>query len=117
MMKYPNIAEIRKKNNLSQQDIADVINEPKRTYAAWERGENSIPIEVLVKLADYYGVTIDYLLGRDPLQIKRLDKMPAAPPDGYGRVEIELPEHVTEEEQEDALRSLIRQIVREEIHK
>lgn len=64
-MKLPLMAELRKQKNLKQQNVADAIGEEKRTYAAWERGENNIPLDALVKIADFYGVPTDYLLGHD----------------------------------------------------
>lgn len=64
-MKLPLIAELRKQRNLKQQEVADAIGEQKRSYAAWERGENNVPIDALIKIADFYGVPTDYLLGHD----------------------------------------------------
>lgn len=53
------------KNGDTQESIAEKIRVPKRTYASWERGERAIPYDSLVTIADMYGVSIDYLLGRE----------------------------------------------------
>lgn len=54
----------RKKLHKNQTDIANILNIKREVYARYERGENELPIRHLIKLADFYGVTTDYLLGR-----------------------------------------------------
>ncbi len=54
---------LREYNNLKQQDIADILRVPKPTYAHWEQLINGMPLNTCNTLANYYGVSVDYLLG------------------------------------------------------
>ena len=56
---------LRKGKDLNQTQIAAVLRISQRGYSKYETGENKIPPEVLLRLADFYGVSVDYLLGRD----------------------------------------------------
>lgn len=59
------LKEIRKKFNLTQQDIAKILNIPKTTYSNYEQGVSDPTTLILVTLADYYKVSLDELIGRD----------------------------------------------------
>ena len=59
------IKELRKQNNKTQQEIAEFLNMTQVTYGRYELGVHEPTLETLCKLADYYGVTVDYLIGRD----------------------------------------------------
>ena len=61
---YKNILYLRKRNKSTQSELAEYLNVTQTTYSKYERGAIKIPIEIFVKLADYYGVSIDYLVGR-----------------------------------------------------
>lgn len=61
---YPRIRELREDADLSQTKVGKAINLHQRTYAYYESGERMIPPEVLCALADFYKVSVDYLLGR-----------------------------------------------------
>lgn len=63
-MKYERIRALRKERNLTQAQVGLRINVTGRTYAYYESGERMIPPAVLCALADLYGVSVDYLLGR-----------------------------------------------------
>lgn len=63
-MKYERVQELRKKANLSQETLGKVLGVSQRGYGHYENGDRDMPPEVLIALADYYGVTVDYLLGR-----------------------------------------------------
>lgn len=63
-MTFPNIRNLREDNDKTQTELADYLNVKQTTYSKYELGKINIPIEVFMKLADYYGVTVDYLLGR-----------------------------------------------------
>lgn len=58
------IRDLREDNDKTQQEIANVLNTSQTMYARYERGANELPIHHLIKLADYYGVSTDYILGR-----------------------------------------------------
>ena len=64
MMIFPNIRNLREDNDKKQQDLADYLNIKQTTYSKYELGKINIPIEVFIKLADYYKVSIDYIVGR-----------------------------------------------------
>ena len=55
---------LRKDNDKTQEELAAYLNMTQTNYSKYELGKINIPIEVFIKLADYYGVTIDYLVGR-----------------------------------------------------
>lgn len=64
-MKYEKIKELRILNRYSQKQIAELLDMQVTQYRRYENGERSIPIEVIIKLADIYDVSIDYLVGRE----------------------------------------------------
>ena len=63
MEKYQRIRDLREDKDKSQREIGEAINVPQRTYAYYESGERMIPPRVLIALAAYHGVSVDYLLG------------------------------------------------------
>lgn len=63
-MVYENIRNLREDNDKTQQEVADYLNVKQTTYSKYELGKINIPIDVFIKLADYYGVSVDYLIGR-----------------------------------------------------
>ncbi len=58
------IRDLREDRDLKQKDIADYLMCDQSLYSKYERGERPLPLEYAAKLADYYGVSVDYLLGR-----------------------------------------------------
>lgn len=63
-MQFKNLKSIREDNDIKQKDIAAYLNVSQNTYSQYETGVISLTAEVLIKLADYYNVSIDYLLDR-----------------------------------------------------
>lgn len=63
-MKYPRIRNLREDNDLTQQQIADMLYINRRTYAAYENDINSMTPETLCKIADIFNTSVDWLLGR-----------------------------------------------------
>lgn len=63
-MKYRRIRDLREDADLSQTEIGKAINLPQRTYAYYESGQRTIPPEILVAIADFYNVSVDYILER-----------------------------------------------------
>ena len=61
---YERIRALREDNDLTQAKVGKAIGIGQRTYAYYESGERMIPPKVLCALADLYGVSVDYLLGR-----------------------------------------------------
>ena len=64
ILKYETIRNLRIDHNLTQQQIADMLHISQNTYSQYEIGKLNYPIDTLVALADFYGVSVDYLLGR-----------------------------------------------------
>lgn len=63
-MVFENIRNLREDNDKIQNELAEYLNVKQTTYSKYELGKINIPVEVLIKLADYYDVTLDYLVGR-----------------------------------------------------
>ena len=59
-----NLIEQRKLNNLTQKQMADYLGIAQPSYIRYENGSAEPTLENLVKLADYFDVSVDYLLGR-----------------------------------------------------
>lgn len=62
------LKEIRLKRNMTQQEVADAIGCSAVVYQRYEKGTRQPSIEVLLRLADVFGVTVDYLLGRQTVE-------------------------------------------------
>lgn len=58
------IRELRESQNKKQEEVASYLHVTQSTYSKYELGKIDIPIGAYIKLADYYGVNIDYLVGR-----------------------------------------------------
>lgn len=61
-MKFKNLRGIREDRDIKQKDIAKVLNVSQNTYSQYENGVISLTAEVLIKLSQYYDVSIDFLL-------------------------------------------------------
>lgn len=58
------LKELRKKNNLTQSQLGEKMNVSYKTVGSWERGERQPSYETAKKIADYFEVSTDYLLGK-----------------------------------------------------
>lgn len=58
------LRDLREDQDLKQKDLADYLQIHQTTYSDYELGRINIPVNVLHRLADFYNVSIDYLLGR-----------------------------------------------------
>ena len=63
-MKFDNISVLRKESKKLQVELADYLNVKQTTYSKYELGKINIPVEVLIKLADLYDVSLDFIVGR-----------------------------------------------------
>ena len=63
-MHFKNLRAIREDRDIKQKDIAKVLNVSQNTYSQYETGVIALTAEILIKLSDYYNVSIDYLLDR-----------------------------------------------------
>lgn len=76
-MKSNNLKNLRNINNLKQYEIAQILNIARTTYRNYENNERQMPYELLIKIADYYKVSIDYILShetKDQLQLGFLNE-------------------------------------------
>lgn len=64
ILKYENIRNLRIDRGLTQKQVAEYLNVRQNTYSQYEIGVLNYPVEVLMKLADFYEVSVDYRLGR-----------------------------------------------------
>lgn len=61
---YKRIRDLREDHDLKQITVANMLQITQSTYSKYERGAREIPLVSLIKLADFYDTTTDYLLGR-----------------------------------------------------
>ncbi len=61
---YPRIRALWEDRDLTQREMGALLSCSQRVYSNYERGDVDIPTSVLIRLADFYSVSIDYLLGR-----------------------------------------------------
>lgn len=64
MAYFRRIRELREDHDKSQRDIAAELHMPQSQYWRYEQGYRDFPIDILIHLADYYHVSLDYMLGR-----------------------------------------------------
>lgn len=64
-MKFEKIKELRLLNRYSQKQIAEKLGMQVTQYRRYENGERTMPIDIVIQIADLYGVSIDYLVGRE----------------------------------------------------
>lgn len=63
-MYYPRLRDMREDHDLVQKQIAAILEIDQRVYSNYETGKREIPVRLLIRLAEYYGTSTDYLLGR-----------------------------------------------------
>lgn len=96
------LREARKAKGLSQQDVAEFIGINQNTYSYWERGRSKVDAVSLGRLASLFGVTTDYLLGRDVqsnVVPYTFDDEPTVEIDVYGRIPAGVPLEALEDKE------------------
>lgn len=70
---YKRIRDLREDKDLTQTQVAKILGMSQTGYSKYETGENDLPSSILIKLADFYDVSVDYILNRtsDPTFIKK----------------------------------------------
>lgn len=63
-MRFDRLLELRQDSDMAQNEIAAILGIDQRVYSTYETGKRDIPVRHLIALADYYGVSIDYIVGR-----------------------------------------------------
>ena len=61
---YPRIRDLREDRDLKQRQLAEFLNCSQQVYSNYELGQRDIPTYVLIRLAEFYSVSVDYLLGQ-----------------------------------------------------
>ena len=64
IMTFYRIRELREDQDLKQDNVAEKLGVKQTTYSKYELGKINVPVEMMMKLADLYGVSLDYLTGR-----------------------------------------------------
>lgn len=70
---YKRIRDLREDRDLNQTQVANMLGMSQTGYSKYETGENDLPTGVLIKLAEFYGTSIDYLLEQTDIE-KRYPK-------------------------------------------
>lgn len=73
------LKQLRNSRSLTQQDIARLLGVERSTYVKYERGQSDPPTATLVRLADYFGVSVDYIIGRDFESAGSIPVVPSIP--------------------------------------
>ena len=63
-MRYCRIRDLREDKDLTQREMGELLSCSQRVYSNYERGDLDIPTEILIKLADFHKVSVDYILNR-----------------------------------------------------
>ena len=61
---YQRIRDLREDRDLSQAEMGKILGMSQTGYSKYETGENDIPTNILLKLADFHRTSVDYILGR-----------------------------------------------------
>lgn len=72
------LKELRKSKNLSQEKLAEILGASNNAVYNWEVGRSQPPIEIITKLAEYFNVTTDYLLGFSKDNLDEIEKLKIA---------------------------------------
>ncbi|MBQ8868782.1 MAG: helix-turn-helix transcriptional regulator [Oscillospiraceae bacterium] len=64
---YRRVRDLREDNDITQKQIAEYLNMQLTVYQRYERGERELPLWAAIKLAQYYKVTLDYLVENETL--------------------------------------------------
>ena len=70
-MLYRRIRDLREDHDLTQKQMAQVLNCSQQVYSNYELGQRDIPTDILIKLAAFHNVSIDYLLGISDVKERR----------------------------------------------
>ena len=60
------IRDLREDRDLTQKEVAALLHCDQSLYSKYERGERLLPLDLAIRRADYYGVSLDYFTGRTP---------------------------------------------------
>lgn len=63
-MYYRRLRDLREDHDLKQKEVVQLLDIDQRVYSNYETGKQTLPVRYLLQLADYYGTSTDYILGR-----------------------------------------------------
>lgn len=69
------LKSLRERKKLTKKQVADAVGVTERAYITYEYGQRDVSTDVLMRLSDFYGVTTDYLLGRDTGEPDSIDQL------------------------------------------
>ena len=61
-MKFQRIQDLRTDADMSQKQLSEILHISQRSYSHYETGSRNIPVEMLIRLANYYDISVDYLV-------------------------------------------------------
>lgn len=73
MKRYKRIRDLREDKDMSQTQMAEILKTTQRTYSRYENAHSMMPLDILVKIADFHNVSVDYLLERTD-EVRRYPK-------------------------------------------
>ena len=73
-MLLPRIRDLREDHDKKQLELASYLHVRPNTYSDYERGKINIQIDTLIKIAEFYNVSLDYLVGRDDVPNRKQKK-------------------------------------------
>lgn len=56
--------DLRQRSDIKQRELSEYLGIAQNTYSQYENGKIDLPVDILIKLADFYSVSVDYILGR-----------------------------------------------------
>lgn len=69
---YPRIRNLREDNDITQKEMAKILNCSQQVYSNYELGQRDIPTDILIKIALYHNVSVDYLLGLSNIKERKI---------------------------------------------
>ena len=104
MINFNRLREIREDHDLSQKQMAEILNINRSTYSLWELGINIIPLKELCNFADYFKISLDYILNisnyknsKNYVEKLNLETL------GYNMKKIRIQNHLSQEEIADII--------------
>ncbi len=64
-MYFRRLSDLRIDHDLTQQQVADILGRKREVFRRYAKGTRAIPVDYLIKQADYYGISVNHILGRE----------------------------------------------------
>lgn len=111
-----NLKVARDRKGLTQDQLAEKLNVSRVTVARYESGDRWPDQKTLVKIADTLDCSIDFLLGRVPMNIEVKKETPPELPEGMRDIQLVIPDNASPEQLDATFEAAVRRIVRQELH-